>query len=206
MINIKNLRLQYGEEKLFTDFNLSVEPGENVVLLGPSGSGKSSILHLLLGFIKPQAGEIRIDGTVLSPATIRKIRKQTAWLPQELNLQMDTVNELFTETFKLHNNKKIAPSPSLIEETLHALDLDGAILKKKTNEISGGQKQRIMLASCILLRKPLLLLDEPSSALDAESVDRLANLIRQQQGTTVLSSSHDQKWIDHCDRIVNITH
>lgn len=206
MINIKNLSLQYGEEILFTDFNLSVEPGENVVLLGPSGSGKSSILHLLLGFIKPQTGEIKIDGSVLSPNTIKKIRKQTAWLPQELNLQMDTVKELLTETFQLHYNKKNAPSQALIEETLNALDLDASILNKKTNEISGGQKQRIMLASCLLLRKPLLLLDEPSSALDAESVERLAQLIKQQKGITVLSSSHDQKWIDHCDRIVYISH
>ena len=205
MISIKNLRLQYGDEILFTDFNLSVNRGENVVLLGPSGTGKSSILHLLLGFVKPQAGEIKIDGISLSPSSIHKIRRKTAWLPQELNLHIDTVRELLSETFKLHINKKNEPSPASIEETLNALDLDLSILNKKTNEISGGQKQRIMLASCILLRKPLLLLDEPSSALDAESVERLAKLIRAQKGITVLSSSHDKKWIDHCDRVVNIS-
>jgi len=204
MISIQNLHLQYGEEVIFRDFNLEISKGENVVLLGPSGTGKSSILHVLLGFVKPQKGMIKVDGQILSPSTIHKIRRKTAWLPQELGLQMETVRELLIEPFSLAANKKQEPCQTEIEEALAALDLDLTMINKKTNEISGGQKQRILLASCILMRKQILLLDEPSSALDAESVESLAKLIRSQKGLTILSSSHDQKWIQHCDRVVEI--
>lgn len=203
MVNIENLSISY-EYEVIKNFNLEVKKGEKIGLSGPSGVGKSTILHALLGFVEPTKGEIWINQLNLSSSTIKQIRKTIGWLPQELSLRFETVNELFYFPFSFQENKKQYPHSSEVHNTLNMLKLEKSILSKKTDEISGGQKQRIVLASQLLLKKSILLMDEPSSALDIESQELLLQLIRDFPQLTIISASHNQHWLKQMDRVIPI--
>jgi ABC-type lipoprotein export system ATPase subunit len=125
-------------------------------------------------------------------------------LPQEVNLQLNTVKELFYIPFQFTVNKNNTPSEDEINSVFNKIDLEIDILTKSINEISGGQKQRIAIASCFLLKKPILILDEPSSALDSKVIELLIDFLFSQKDLTIISSSHNELWINRSDKIINL--
>ncbi len=204
MIVFDAVSVSYGKETVFKDFSMDIAKGEKAVLAGPSGAGKSTLLHAIMGFVKPASGKISVNGHTVDAEHIREIRKQIAWLPQDISFNVKSNKQLAYLPFTYTANQQLIPAESEMNSTLQALLLPTGILKKNTNEISGGQKQRILLASMLLLKKPVLLLDEPTSALDAESVKALLALIFTHRELTVLSTSHDRLWIENMDRIINL--
>ncbi|MGM0531247.1 MAG: ABC transporter ATP-binding protein [Bacteroidota bacterium] len=206
MISVKNLTVQFDNKALFRNFSMSVGKGEKVTLAGESGVGKTTFLHLLLGFLPVYKGEILIFGKSLNPKNIEYIRSNIAYIPQELYLPLNAVEEIIYTPFRFKKNKDAAPSRKKITETLNALNLEEDILKKNLEEISGGQKQRIVIASALLLEKPLLILDEPTSALDTNTINKVVTRVLRQNDKTVLSTSHNQTWTDHSDKIFNLDH
>lgn len=206
MISVKNLTVQFDNKALFRNFSMSVGKGEKVTLAGESGVGKTTFLHLLLGFLPVYQGEILIFGKSLNPKNIEYIRSNIAYIPQELYLPLNAVEEIIYTPFRFKKNKDAAPSRKKITETLNALNLEEDILKKNLEEISGGQKQRIVIASALLLEKPLLILDEPTSALDTNTINKVVTRVLRQNDKTVLSTSHNQTWTDHSDKIFNLDH
>jgi len=204
MIQIQNLSVSYGDEQVISNLSFTAQKGEKVALSGPSGSGKSSILNLLMGFVYPFTGTVTVNGVVLAADTINLIRQQLSWLPQELSLKIDTVEELFYFPFTFRANQQLRPSTPEVEKVFADLLLDLSLLKKPLSEISGGQKQRVALASILLLKKDILLLDEPTSALDAESRGAIINLIKRLDGVTVLASTHDEEWLAAMDTVINL--
>lgn len=200
MIGINDLNINFNEEVIFKDFSLSVCKGEKIAIVGKSGKGKSTLLNLLAGFITDYKGQITIDGIYLESKNIQEIRKKIAWLPQDISLNLRTVNELIFTPFTFSINKEKKPSNKEISDIFNEFELSENLLIKTLKEISGGQKQRIMLASCLLMKKPLLLLDEPTSALDETSKKKVADYILNKQDITVIAVSHDKYWIENSNK------
>jgi putative ABC transport system ATP-binding protein len=203
MITISNLYLQFQKELIFKDFSLKVSKGERLSIVGDSGKGKSTLLHLLLGFVPDFKGDVNISTLQLNAKNIKNIRKQIAWLPQEIALNFQTVEQLFMAPFDLEINKKHLPIQKEIATIFRAFDLSEDLLKKKTKEISGGQKQRILLASIFLTKKPIILLDEPTSALDTAVKKKITDYVMA-QNRTIITATHDDYWIEKSDRIIHL--
>lgn len=204
MINIQNLNISFEHEQVFKDFSLRVKRGQKIAITGESGKGKSTLINLLCGFIPDFKGEVFIDEIVMSPKNICEIRKKFAWLPQETALNLIAVKEMFYTPFDFSLNKAKRPSKEQISEIFSAFSLDETLLEKKVKEISGGQKQRIILASCILQKKPIMLLDEPSSTLDKRIKKRVTDYILGLKDITIIAVTHDDYWMSSSDSVLHL--
>ncbi len=197
MIICKNIHLSFGNNVIFENFNIHILKGENVCINAKSGSGKTVLLKLLQAHIIPQKGDIIIGGIPLNKANIKQIRDMIVWVPQNINLPVNNGMELI-QMMELSANK------NLIINNLQYLNLDETILSKKFSEISGGQKHRIIIAICLSIDRPIILLDEPTSAFDITTTEMLAKLIKSTKSKTVLSVSHDNNWIKTTDRQIQL--
>ncbi len=204
MIKIANLNINFKNEIIYNNFNYVLKKGEKLAITGKSGTGKSTLLNLLAGFIPDFKGVISINNIILNSDNIGKIRKLIAWLPQETSLNFDTVNELLFAPFNFVVNQENNPNKEKISKIFDKFELSEKLLTKKLNEISGGQRQRIILASCILLNKPLLLVDEPTSALDENIKRKVTDYIFSKKKMTIIAATHDKYWIENSDRIIHL--
>lgn len=205
MIYAKEVVVRFGQETVLDRISFKVEPGSKVAVTGLSGSGKSTLLHVLLGFVIPNSGEVNIVGHPLQQEQIQKIRSKVAWLPQELPLLLDRVRDLLLLPFSFARNKALLPTEREIAEVFEAFHLETSLLNKSLQEISGGQKQRVALASCVLLKRPLLLLDEPTAALDAVTKQRVIDYLFSLPKLTILALSHDQELIRCAEQVIPIS-
>jgi ABC-type multidrug transport system ATPase subunit len=198
------ISFSYPGEKLFSDFSFSVQEGENVVFRGESGSGKSTLFRLIMGFEEPDSGKIYYRGKRLSGEYLTEFRKETAWLPQDLNLGDGTVKDVmnFPFTFRSHGNS--IPEHNARIKMLQDLGMDSDTYTKEYSDLSTGQRQRVGIALCLLLDKPILMLDEPTSALDKASKERVLQHLKKGEPRTILSTSHDPWWVERCDRIIDL--
>lgn len=195
MIEFKDISLLFGDKTIFKDFSLEIKRGEKVLLNAPSGSGKSTLFKLLLGFEKPQKGQIEIDGKNLSSKTIRELRNKIAYVSQDVDIPNGTVDLVLEEVFNFHYNKNKGLDRRKLSELLKFMNLSDEILSKQVNELSGGERARIGLIIAILLDRPILLLDEVTSALDKELKEKVVQLTSRLD-KTVLVISHDILWAD----------
>ena len=206
MIEFDNITFIYDNKPLMQHFSCCISSGEKVVLYGPSGHGKSTLLASVAGFVLPDEGSIRINGKVLDNVAIQQIRRITAWLPQEFTLPFETVEELIAAPFRLKINQPSKPTKETILNHFARLGLEPELYEKRSIEISGGQRQRIMLAVAALLNKPLIVIDEPTSALDTGSTDKVLAFFRRQaeKGAAVLAVSHDKDFASGCHYLIEL--
>jgi putative ABC transport system ATP-binding protein len=204
MISVKNLVVKFDQQTILDDLSFEVPKGARVAVKGFSGSGKSTLLNVLLGFVPADSGDISIAGYALHPDYIHKIRSQVAWLPQELNLHLDKVQDLFWLPFLFTRNKALRPTEKEITAIFEAFRLETSLLNKSLSEISGGQKQRVALASCVLLKRPLLLLDEPTAALDAVTKQGIMDYLFRMPQLTILALSHDPDWLARSQQVITL--
>ncbi|MGI9526220.1 MAG: ABC transporter ATP-binding protein [Weeksellaceae bacterium] len=204
MIQVKNLTVALGGKTIIDNLSFSLDKGKKMAIIGGSGTGKTTLLNTMAGFIPNFKGTILIDNIALNPTNIATIRSQIAWLPQDTSLNVKTVEELFYAPFNLQANKKQKPSKQEILEIFDAFELSESLLLKDSRDISGGQKQRIILASCILLHKPLLLIDEPTSALDKTIKEKVTDYVLGIKELTILAVTHDKYWMDQSDDILSL--
>jgi len=205
IIEIKNLEVNFKDTSLYNGLSATIYKNEKVAITGESGSGKSTLLNVLLGFIPTFKGEIYIDGLELSPKNIDEIRKKTAFVPQELSFTVfPSVKELFFRPFQFKANRHLFPAKEQIKEIFDLFELDMQLLERNIKEISGGQKQRIVLAGGVLLKKPVLLLDEPTSALNTEIKNKITDYLLQLPDTTIIASTHDEYFINQAQKIIKL--
>jgi ABC-type antimicrobial peptide transport system, ATPase component len=204
MIEFKDVTFFYDHKPLMQHFSCCIARGEKVVLFGPSGKGKSTLLASIPGFVRPDEGRIEIDGKELTGSSVTSIRQRIAWLPQEFTLPYDTVRETIEAPFRLRANRRNMPARETVLDHFERLGLEAVLYDKRNIEISGGQRQRIMLMIAALLGKEIVLLDEPTSALDPESVERVIRYIRSLESATVVMVSHDRRVIGAFDREIGI--
>ena len=172
MIRLDNVFL--ADDALPMTFDLQVEAGERIAIVGPSGAGKSTLLNLIAGFVLPTRGEIWLNGENHTQSA--PYERPVSMLFQENNLFPHlTVQQNLALGLKT-SLKLTALEQDQIERVADAVGLT-SFLSRLPNSLSGGQKQRIALARCLLRDKPILLLDEPFSALDPELRLEMLNLI-----------------------------
>jgi putative ABC transport system ATP-binding protein len=204
-VDIRGLTIRFGDTTLFSDLSLTVAHGEKVALSGPSGSGKTSILRCILGFLVPREGSIRVFGRTLSEKSVWEIRRLTAHVAQEPELGDGTVGEILERPFAYRANRRLRQNKILLQELCERLLLPLSILDSSMTELSGGEKQRVALICALLLQRPLLLLDEASSALDKDAVRAVQRLLKSLEDVTILSISHDDTWLSFSDRVVTVS-
>lgn len=197
LILFSDVTFGFGEETVIHQCSFEVPAGQHTVLKGDSGSGKSTILKLILGFFTPREGNI-------SHETDGRIRSQTAWLPQDLNIGEGTTRDVLTKPFEFAVNSTRTVSRTLLAESLLKLGLSPENLDTPYRKLSTGQRQRVGLVLCHLLNKPLILLDEPTSALDRRSKERSGNLLLGHTNKTVISASHDPYWVGQADHVIEL--
>ena len=195
MLHINNACIAFGAEVLFSGFKLNLEQGETACIVGQSGCGKTSLLNAVMGFVPLREGTIQVGGTLLDISTIDVVRRQIAWIPQELALPFEWVKDMVTLPFELKVNRSV-----------DELGLEHELYAKRVNEVSGGQRQRITLAVAAMLNKPLIIIDEPTSALDAGATDKVLSFFRRQaeRGAAVLAVSHDKDFAAGCHYVIEL--
>ncbi|MGP1573423.1 thiamine ABC transporter ATP-binding protein [Aggregatibacter segnis] len=172
MIRLDNVFL--ADDALPMTFDLQVVAGERIAIVGPSGAGKSTLLNLIAGFVLPTRGEVWLNGENHTQSA--PYERPVSMLFQENNLFPHlTVQQNLALGLKT-SLKLTALEQDQIEQVADAVGLT-SFLSRLPNSLSGGQKQRVALARCLLRDKPILLLDEPFSALDPELRMEMLNLI-----------------------------
>lgn len=216
-INIAFNQVGFSYEKgreALADFNMVVPAGKTLALVGASGAGKSTVVNLLLGFVKNTQGSIEVNGTSLDQIPIEQWREQIAWLPQNPYLFHGTIAEniaLGAEQTKqftqgLQEQIKSAAQQAFIADFIETLP-NGyhTLIGEKGEGLSGGQIQRIALARAFLKDAPVLILDEPTANLDKESEQLIQQSIRAlSKGKTVITIAHRLNTIENADQIVVI--
>ena len=206
MLHINNACIAFGTEVLFSGFEMKLEKGETACIVGQSGCGKTSLLNAVMGFVPLYEGTIKVGGTLLDKSTIDLVRRQIAWIPQELALPFEWVKEMVSLPFELKVNRSVPFSEERLFMCFDELGLEHELYFKRVNEVSGGQRQLIMLAVAALLNKPLIVIDEPTSALDTGSTDKVLAFFRRQaeKGAAVLAVSHDKDFASGCHYLIEL--
>ena len=210
IVEVKNLKKQYGDNVILKNINLHIDRGEVVSLIGPSGSGKSTILRCIADLESITSGEILIEGNNLTDKNVdKKIKKEmllkTGMVFQTFNLfpHMSVRNNI-VRTLKLVKKMDTEKAENIAKEMLNLVGLSDKI-NNYPNELSGGQKQRVAIARALALKPDIMLFDEPTSALDPELVKEVLDIIRKlkSQKITMLIVSHEMNFVrEISDRVI----
>jgi subfamily B ATP-binding cassette protein MsbA len=204
---------EVGREDALKNINLTIKPGEIVAFVGPSGGGKSTLVNLLPRFFKPTSGHILLDDIPLEDIVLADVRKQIAFVSQDVILFNDTIaanvaygaaGQEGIDRGRVMEAIEAANLSALIQELPDGID---SLVGDNGNRLSGGQRQRMAIARAIYKNAPILILDEATSALDSESERQVQSALdRLMAGRTTLIIAHRLSTIEHADRIVVLEH
>lgn len=209
-INFKGLCFKYhnSEELILNHLNLHIHQGETIALVGNSGAGKSTILNLIIGFIKPEEGQIFIDGKDMNEINLRSYRKHLAVVPQNTILFSGSIRDNITygmEDVSEEVVRKAIDSANLthfIEELPEGIE---TLINEHGSNLSGGQRQRIAIARALIRDPKIIILDEATSALDRISERKIQDAIENMaKNRTTIIVAHRLSTIKNADRIVVI--
>lgn len=203
IIRFDQVSVEAHDKSILSAISFALFPGEKAVLCGKSGSGKSSVLRTLLGLHPIKRGTVYFQEQALTSATVLNIRRYSAYIGQEPILGAEKVRDALLLPFQLKAHRDHRPTEDQLIKILQQLQLPVSILSRESSRISGGEKQRLALARGLLLGKKLYLLDEVTSALDAESKQVVFDVFSD-PNLTVLSVAHDPEWLDRCDIIFEL--
>jgi len=199
MIEARQLKKSFGPQRVLDGVDLRVEKGESVVIIGRSGGGKSILLKHLIGLLRPDEGDVIIDGESIAPMNERqllKVRRKFGMLFQGAAL-FDSLTVAENVAFVLRREEKLA-EPEISKKVDQALDMVdlGGTQNKKPAELSGGMRKRVGLARAIVYEPEIVLFDEPTTGLDpivADSIDQLIVRVREQLEVTTVAVTHDMR-------------
>lgn len=197
VVELEHVKKKFGDNEVLKDINIKINKGENLVVLGKSGSGKSVLIKCLVGLIKPDEGKLEVfkkDITNLNNEELNRVRKKIGFLFQSGALYDSmTVNENLL--FPLRDSKNISKQEKniLVDEALKNVGLEGTN-NKMPSELSGGMRKRLGLARTLILKPEIMLYDEPTTGLDPITSKEISNLIleiQKKQHTTSIIITHD---------------
>jgi len=197
IVSFQNVHKAFGRQKVLDDVSLDIERGKTTVIIGPSGTGKSVFIKLLVGLLKPDQGAIRVDGediTRLKEKQLYEVRKKFGMLFQDGALfdSMD-VGENVAFPLRRHTKKSEREIREIVANKLAQVGLPG-IEHKFPSELSGGMRKRVGIARAIALEPEIVLFDEPNSGLDpvmSDAIDKLILRMQRELGLTFVVISHD---------------
>jgi ATP-binding cassette subfamily B protein len=205
-IKMTKVDFNYDKDKaVLKELDLSINRGETIALVGPSGGGKSTVLKLLLGFYPPESGVISISGKTLGERTLKELRDLIGYVPQDAYIFDGTIEENIRYGNKNATMEDIIAAAKASNAHDFIMDQEEGYntrVGERGAKLSGGQKQRVAIARAILKDSPILLLDEATSALDSESEllvrQALDNLMKNR---TTIVVAHRLSTIQHADSI-----
>ena len=206
-VEFENVSFAYPDGRpVLNDVSLSLPLGELVAIVGPTGAGKTTLAYLLPGYIRPSAGRIRFDNVDLADAGVNEIRKQVTYVFQEHMLLSESVrdnlllaNPHATEE-QILEACRLAGAMEFIEQFPDGLD---SVIGKGGDTLSVGQKQRLSIARGLVRETPIIVLDEPTAALDPKTENALVEALRNTaQGRLVVVIAHRLSTIREADRII----
>lgn len=206
-LEVKNMRKSYGGKHVLEGFDLSIEQGEMVAIMGRSGCGKSTLLHILAGIEKMDFGSYYFDGKDVSKYSknaMAKLRNQKigyimqscALIPQMTAYENIVLPLQLREIIDMKDN-------ALVENLVEQLGIQ-SLLNQKAGDLSGGEKQRVAIARALVIEPGIILADEPTGALDDDTTDEIMSLLLElkEAGQSFLIVTHSRKVADYADRIV----
>ncbi len=208
IIKIENLVKRFGKLEVLKGINLLVKKGETIVIIGPSGGGKSTLLRCINKLEEYQGGKIYLDGVDIDKYDVNQLRTRIGMVFQQFNLfpHMNVLENLILAPTKV----KKMPREQAIEKAKALLSRVGLLDKIDAypEQLSGGQKQRVAIARALMMDPEVMLFDEPTSALDPELVGEVLDVMKDlaRSGMTMLVVTHEMGFArDVADRIVFIS-
>lgn len=207
IISVKKLTQRYGEVRALESIDLDIYPGELVAILGENGSGKTTLVKHFNGLLRPYSGNVTLKGLDTSTVPINELVKHTGLVFQNPD------NMLFEDTVEAEINFGLnnigVKGPEAASAILHSLELVNLSEKQKVfpRHLSRGERQRLAVACVIAMKPELIVLDEPTTGLDAEESDRMMQLMRklQQEGHTIVMVTHNLQIVrDHAERVIRM--
>jgi ABC-type multidrug transport system fused ATPase/permease subunit len=208
-ILVEKLTFSYpgAKESAICDVSLSIDAGQSIAIVGPSGAGKTTLVDLILGVIEPNSGSIKISG-VNPLEACERWPGAIAYVPQDVVIIAGTVRQNIGIGYALHN-----ASDELVLKSLRIANLESFVMGLEKNlesqvgekgaKLSGGQRQRLGIARALFTNPGLLVFDEATSALDAETEETVSNAIQSLRGkTTVIMIAHRLSTVRSADQVI----
>lgn len=196
-IELKDITISYGKERILKHFNLSVEQGTFLTIIGSSGCGKTTALKLINGILEPEQGAVFIEGADISQGDRNEIRRGIGYVIQEIGLfpHMSVEKNIcyVSNLYKQRDKKAIADRA---RQLITVVGLSKDMLKRYPSELSGGQRQRVGIARALMNSPRIILMDEPFGAVDEITRKRLQEeilRIHKELGGTIVFVTHDIK-------------
>lgn len=204
-IEFENVSFRYGDQWVLRDVSFKIKKGESVAIVGPTGSGKSTLVQLLPRLYDVQEGTIKINGKPISAFTQKSLRERIAFVPQRPFLFLDTIaaNIAFGRDFSKEQVEIAAKKAHADEFIMYLPDGYATEVAEGGKNFSGGQQQRLAIARALVKQAPILVMDEATSSLDAVSEHHIKSAIGQLRGEiTQIIIAHRLSTIEHVDRII----
>ena len=209
-IEFKNLTFQYpdGEFPVLKDISFAIEPGESVGLVGKTGSGKTTLVDLILRIYNVPDGTVFLDGQDVNQLSIQSVRAACAYVPQDNFLFSDTIENNIAFGVDAHRQTSVERAARLADIHSNIQEFSkgyGTVLGERGVTVSGGQKQRISIARALMKDAPILILDDSVSAVDTKTEKNiLENLHNTREGKTTILIAHRISTIERMDKILFI--
>lgn len=194
-IVFKNITKSYGEKNILKDFSLNIKKGEFLTIIGSSGCGKTTILKMINGLIKPNKGNVFVDGKDISKINLIQMRRKIGYVVQDVGLfpHMKIKNNI-SYTLNLEKKENKEEIFSKVKKLVKIVGLDEEIINSYPNELSGGQRQRVGIARALVGEPDIILMDEPFGAVDEITRKLLQDeiyKIYKEYNVTIVFITHD---------------
>ncbi len=205
VLQMMGVTMAFGERVLFRDLNLALNHGETIGISGPSGGGKSTLLRIAVNLVSPTAGRVLFHGKDVTEWDPRELRRSMILVPQQASMFPGNVRENLLWGLRIH---RLEASEERLRDVLSQVNLPVSMLDKTAGNLSGGEKQRVAIARALLLEPEVLLLDEPTAALDDDSTEVVEESIQRvisDQDIGVMIVTHNSEQAQRlADRIIEI--
>jgi ATP-binding cassette, subfamily C, bacterial len=208
-LSLDNVHFSYDQHQVFQGMSLQIEAGTLTTLVGPSGSGKTTVIDLAIGLLRPQSGNVLLDGIPLQDIDISQWRKMIGYVPQDTILLHDSILHNVTlgdpslTTDDVERALRAAGAWEFVNQLAQGLE---TIVGERGGKLSGGQRQRIVIARALINQPRMLILDEATSALDKDTEEAVRQALEALKGQlTILAISHNQAMVAGADRVYQMT-
>lgn len=207
-IELKGVSYAYENKEVFNDLSLRFEKGKKYAIVGDSGSGKTTLIKLILGHLSGYEGELYFDNVDIKGYSGESIRSQLAYISQDVYLFNNTLKDNITldEQFSDYDFEQALEGSCLTEFVNSLPEREHESLGENGSLISGGQRQRIALARALIRQKPIIILDEGTSALDARNAFEIESKLLTNEDLTIIMITHhlNDKLRDKYDQVINL--